>query len=154
MQSNKYCKKFEAKPWKKYIEIDEITWEAEEVIIRKIYNKRIITHKTKFMMIFTEGIQTAIYKEIWEYYKYIWVLSDCTWYDNTINLTRFRKVIDISDPAYSRLKKKLIDFWMIAEKEKEYYLNPIIWVRKQEIDLDIWDLFKTKNKELYNITEL
>jgi hypothetical protein len=41
-------------------------------------------------------------------------------------MARFRNTIEISDPAYSKLKTKLIEFGIIAEHNKEFYLNPII----------------------------
>lgn len=150
MNNIKYCKKINIKPWDVYYKQNKETWEIEYIEPIKQYWPKFITPIIKFMKVFTEwNIQTIIFKIIWEYYKYIGVLLDCTWYDNVINMAKFRKTINITDPAFSKLKFKLKELNIFKEIEWEFFLNPIIWIKSEKISKELWDLFKKSNKELF-----
>lgn len=142
-------------PWEVYYK-ENLWWELERFIPEEILSREFFTpiHNKNYMKVFTGDIQTTIYHVVGEYYKYTGVLRDYTDSSNVVNMVKFRKAIDITPAAYSNLKKKLLEFAIIAENEWETYLNPIIGIRNENIKVTTWNLFKEKNKELYNITEI
>ena len=131
-----------------------ITWEYERLeVIRNEQSIRIKPNKI-FMKTFLWWNQIQIYHKVWEDCKYLWVLWDCMWYENDLNIKKFKESINISDSNFSRLKKRLIDNGDIANNEWQYFLNPCIAVKRDTIDSSLWTLFKEKNATLYSITEL
>jgi coenzyme F420-reducing hydrogenase beta subunit len=74
---------------------------------------------------------------------------ECTDFDNSIKMERFKSTISLSENAYYALRKKLVDNAVIAEKDKEWYINPIIMMKSDKVLTDVWLLFKDKSKKIY-----
>ena len=98
--------------------------------------------------------QDIVADKVWDDYKYIAYISSVLWYENEINITRFRDRIDISNQAFYALKKRLIDKGVIKQIWKEFYLNPFIWVKSETISYNLSQEFKEINNKVYWITEL
>lgn len=98
--------------------------------------------------------QTLFAKEIWEDYKYLSAFFDIIMFDNSFHLPKFQELCWINTSNFSRLKKRLIDKWIIAEQFWVYYLNPAIAIRSDIISYNLMDLFKEKNSTIYKINEL
>lgn len=133
---------------------DPITWEYTRLIVeRKIINNRFKPNKI-FMKTFLWWNQIKIYSVAWEDCKYFWVLWDCMWYDNELNIQKFKSIIWITESNFSKLKKRLYDNWVIAEINKQYFMNPIIAIKSDTIQSELWNLFEEKNHILYWIDNL
>lgn len=150
MQNYKYSKTI--KVWvneKIYIE-----WSDWELRLTEIQQKWLWNFKSKrhFMKLFLS--QDIVADKVWDDYKYIAYISSVLWYENEINITRFRDRIDISNQAFYALKKRLIDKWVIKQIWKEFYLNPFIWVKSETISYNLSQEFKEINNKVYWITEL
>lgn len=131
-----------------------IEWEDGELRKAEVKKKWLWHFKSKrhFMKLFLS--QDIVADKVWDDYKYIAYISSVLWYDNEINIIRFREKINISNQAFYALKKRLIEKWVIKEIWKEYYLNPLIWVKSETISYDLSQEFKEVNSKLYSITEL
>jgi hypothetical protein len=134
--------------------LDTITWEYTKMQVeRKVVRERITPIK-RFMKTFLSWNQIAIYNTVWEDCKYLWVLWDCMGYDNEINFKKFKQEIWMSSASFSRLRKRMIEKWIIATDWVQFYLNPIIAIKSEAIPVSLVDLFAMKNHTLYNITKL
>lgn len=134
-------------------DIDEIIKESIEWFwrIKKSFNKFILP--TRKYIILGKS-QDIVADKVWDDYKYIAYISSVLWFDNVINITRFRDKIAISNQAFYALKKRLIDKWVIKQIWKEFFLNPFIWVKAETISYNLSQEFKEINATLYWITEL
>lgn len=150
MRKWKYSKIISVEPWYEYLKQDE-NWEIHKVEI-KISWTDFIKSKKHFMKVFQN--QTLFAKEIWEDYKYLSAFFDIIMFDNSFHLSKFQELCWINASNFSRLKKRLIDKWIIAEQFWVYYLNPAIAIRSDIINYNLMDLFKEKNSLIYKINEL
>lgn len=150
MRKWKYSKIISVEPWYEYLKQDE-NWEIHKVEI-KISWTDFIKSKKHFMKVFQN--QTLFAKEIWEDYKYLSAFFDIIMFDNSFHLSKFQELCWINPSNFSRLKKRLIDKWIIAEQYWVYYLNPAIAIRSDIINYNLMDLFKEKNYTIYKINEL
>lgn len=132
----------------KYL-VDKETWEIEEINI--ISKKEFISIKTKpFMRIFdNKQLKQEVYKILWDYTKYILLLTDYIDYWNIINFALFQKDYWVNDVLLSRIRKRLIEVNIIVKDSKIWYLNPVIAFKWTEINIELWNLFKDKNLKLY-----
>lgn len=137
-------------PWYEYLKQDE-NWEIHKVEIKILWTD-FIKSKKHFMKVFQN--QTLFAKEIWEDYKYLSAFFDIIMFDNSFHLPKFQDLCWINPSNFSRLKKRLVDKWIIAEKWWIFYLNPAIAIRSDVISYELMDLFKEINQKLYSITEL
>lgn len=137
----------------KYL-VDKDTWEIEEIEFTNRHS--FISIKTKsFMRIFdNRELKKRIYERLWDYTKYILLLSDYTDYWNTINFPLFQKDYDITDSLLSKIRKRLEDANIIVKNGKVWYLNPIVAFKWTEVSVELWDIFKDKSSEIYWITSL
>lgn len=150
MENRKYIKSIKVSDNEKvYIE-----WEDWELRLTTVSSKWLWNFKSKrhFMKLFLS--QDIIADKVWDDYKYIAYISSVLWYDNEINMIRFREKIGISNQAFYALKKRLIEKWVIKEIWKEFFLNPFIWVKSETISYNLSQEFKEINVKLYWITEL
>jgi len=150
MENRKYIKSIKVSDNEKvYIE-----WEDWELLLTAVSSKWLWNFKSKrhFMKLFLS--QDIIADKVWDDYKYIAYISSVLWYDNEINIIRFRDKIWISNQAFYALKKRLIEKWVIKEIWKEFFLNPFIWVKSETISYNLSQEFKEINAKLYWITEL
>lgn len=150
MRKWKYSKIISVEPWYEYLKQDE-NWEIHKVEI-KISWTDFIKSKKHFMKVFQN--QTLFAKEIWEDYKYLSAFFDIIMFDNSFHLSKFQELCWINPSNFSRLKKRLIDKWIIAEQYWVYYMNPAIAIRSDIINYNLMDLFKEKNYTIYKINEL
>lgn len=150
MENRKYIKSI--KVW----DYENVYVEWEDGELRKVeVQKKWLWHfksKRHFMKLFLS--QDIVADKVWDDYKYIAYISSVLWFDNEINMIRFREKINISNQAFYALKKRLIEKWVIKEIGKEYYLNPLIWVKSETISYDLSQEFREINARLYSITEL
>lgn len=150
MKNYKYIKKIEV--WKsETVYIQWLDWELREpeIIKQWLWNFK---SKRRFMKLFLS--QDIVADKVWDDYKYIAYISSVLWYENEINIIRFREKIWISNQAFYSLKKRLIEKWVIKQIWKEFFLNPFIWVKAETISYNLSQEFKEVNKKLYWITEL
>lgn len=150
MKNYKYSKKIRVWDYET-VYIEWIDWElrVEEIKEKWLWNFK---SKRHFMKLFLS--QDIVADKVWDDYKYIAYISSVLWFDNVINITRFREKIAISNQAFYALKKRLIDKWVIKQIWKEFYLNPFIWVKAETISYNLSQEFKEINANLYWITEL
>ncbi len=150
MKNYKYSKKIRVWDYET-VYIEWIDWElrVEEIKEKWLWNFK---SKRHFMKLFLS--QDIVADKVWDDYKYIAYISSVLWFDNVINITRFRDKIAISNQAFYALKKRLIDKWVIKQIWKEFYLNPFIWVKAETISYNLSQEFKEINATLYWITEL
>ena len=137
----------------KYL-VDKETWEIEE--INFISKQEFISIKHKpFMRLFdNKELKQSIYKRLWDYIKYIFLLSDYTDYWNTINFALFQKEYWITDPLLSKIRNRLEENNIIKKESKVWYLNPIIIFKWTDLSIELWDLFKKWNLDLYWINKI
>lgn len=150
MQNYKYSKRIRV--WeneKVYIEWSDWELRLWEVNQKWLWNFKSNRH---FMKLFLS--QDIVADKVWDDYKYIAYISSVLWFDNAINIIRFREKIDISNQAFYALKKRLIEKWVMKQIWKEFFLNPFIWVKAETISYDLSKEFKDINSKLYWITEL
>lgn len=150
MQNYKYSKRIRV--WeneKVYIEWSDWELRLSEVNQKWLWNFKSNRH---FMKLFLS--QDIVADKVWDDYKYIAYISSVLWFDNAINIIRFREKIDISNQAFYALKKRLIEKWVMKQIWKEFFLNPFIWVKAETISYDLSKEFKDINSKLYWITEL
>lgn len=150
MENHKYSKNIRV--WdneKVYVE-----WEDWELRLTEVKQKWIWNFKSKrhFMKLFLS--QDIVADVVWDDYKYIAYISSVLWFDNAINIVRFREKIAISNQAFYSLKKRLIEKWVMKQIWKEFYLNPFIWVKAETIAYNLSQEFKEINSSLYKINEL
>lgn len=150
MKNYKYSKKIRVWDYET-VYIEWIDWElrVEEIKEKWLWNFK---SKRHFMKLFLS--QDIVADKVWDDYKYIAYISSVLWFDNVINITRFRDKIAISNQAFYALKKRLIDKWVIKQIWKEFFLNPFIWVKAETISYNLSQEFKEINATLYWITEL
>lgn len=146
----KYSKNILVEPWYEYLKQDK-NGEIHKVEIVISWTD-FIKSKKHFMKVFQN--QTLFAKEIWEDYKYLSAFFDIIMFDNSFHLSKFQELCWINPSNFSRLKKRLIDKWIIAENKWIYYLNPAIAIRSDIISYELMDLFKEKNSIIYKINEL
>ncbi len=150
MQNYKYSKRIRV--WeneKVYIEWSDWELRLSEVNQKWLWNFKSNRH---FMKLFLS--QDIVADKVWDDYKYIAYISSVLWFDNAINIIRFREKINISNQAFYALKKRLIEKWVMKQIWKEFFLNPFIWVKAETISYDLSKEFKDINSKLYWITEL
>lgn len=150
MQNYKYSKRIRV--WEnEKVYIEWLDWELRlsEVNQKWLWNFKSNRH---FMKLFLS--QDIVADKVWDDYKYIAYISSVLWFDNAINIIRFREKINISNQAFYALKKRLIEKWVIKQIWKEFFLNPFIWVKAETISYDLSQEFKKINSKLYWITEL
>lgn len=150
MRKWQYSKSISVEPWFEYLKQDQ-NGEIHKVEI-KISWTDFIKSKKHFMKVFQN--QTLFANVIWEDYKYLSIFFDIIMFDNSFHLSKFQQSCNINPSNFSRLKKRLITNWIIAEMGWIYYLNPAIAIRSDIISFDLMNLFKEKNTEIYWITEL
>lgn len=150
MKNYKYSKKIRV--WDN--ETVYIEWTDWELRIAEVKQKWLWNFKSNrhFMKLFLS--QDIIADKVWDDYKYIAYISSVLWFDNAINITRFRAKIAISNQAFYALKKRLVEKWVMKQIWKEYFLNPFIWVKSETISYELSQEFKEINANLYWITEL
>lgn len=150
MKNYKYSKKIRVWDYET-VYIEWIDWElrVEEIKEKWLWNFK---SKRHFMKLFLS--QDIVADKVWDDYKYIAYISSVLWFDNVINITRFRDKIAISNQAFYALKKRLIDKWVIKQIWKEFFLNPFIWVKAETISYNLSQEFKEINAKFYWITEL
>jgi hypothetical protein len=156
MAKNRFTKSFIPEPWKKYW-VQDWDGELKEVDIKKSQIKQFIDIKTnRFMKSYFlwDEEDKRIIALNWDLFKYFYILGKFSDEDNCINMEKFRAFQNVSWPYYSRLKKILVDRGIITRKNKLYYLNPIFCMKRDKMSLELWEMFKEKNAQLYWITEL
>lgn len=146
----KYSKNILVEPWYEYLKQDK-NWEIHKVEI-SILGTDFIRSKKHFMKVFQN--QTLFANEIGEDYKYLSAFFDIIMFDNSFHLSKFQELCWINPSNFSRLKKRLVDKWIIAESKWIFYLNPAIAIRSDIISYELMDLFKEKNSTIYKINEL
>lgn len=150
MQNYKYSKNIRV--WEnEKVYIEWIDWELREAKVKQKWLSNFKSNR-HFMKLFLS--QDIVADKVWDDYKYIAYISSVLWFDNAINITRFREKISISNQAFYALKKRLIEKWVIKQIWKEFFLNPFIWVKAETISYDLSQEFKEINSKLYWITEL
>lgn len=150
MQNRKYIKSIQV--WyneRVYIEWED--WELTETIVKSKWLWNFKSYR-RFMKLFLS--QDIVADKVWDDYKYIAYISSVLWFENEINMIRFREKIALSNQAFYALKKRLIEKWVIKQIWKEFYLNPFIWVKSETISYNLSQEFKEINHNLYWITEL
>lgn len=136
----------------KYL-VDKETWEVEE--IEYYETKYISINKKPFMRIFdNKELKKEIYENLWDYVKYILLLTDYIDYQNTINFNLFQFDYKISDVLLSKIRKRLSDYAIITKQNKIWYMNPIITCKWWEITTDLWNMFEEKNRDIYKINSI
>lgn len=153
MQKRIKCKNIANNLTWKYL-VDKDTWEIEEIKFSNSHSFISIKNKS-FMRVFdNRELKKRIYERLWDYTKYILLISDYTDYWNTINFPLFQKDYDITDPLLSKIRKRLEDSNIIVKNDKVWYLNPIIAYKGTEVSVELWDMFKDKTLEIYWIKSL
>lgn len=150
MRKWQYSKSISIEPWYEYLKQDK-NWEIHNVEIKVSWTD-FIKSKKHFMKVFQN--QTLFANVIWEDYKYLSIFFDIIMFDNSFHLQKFQKACWINPSNFSRLKKRLVDNWIIAENNWIFYLNPAIAIRSDIISFELMELFKEKNAQVYWITEL
>jgi hypothetical protein len=150
MKNYKYSKNIRV--WEnEKVYIEWIDWELREAEVKQKWLSNFKSNR-HFMKLFLS--QDIVADKVWDDYKYIAYISSVLWFDNAINITRFREKIAISNQAFYALKKRLIEKWVMKQIWKEFFLNPFIWVKAETISYDLSQEFKEINSKLYWITEL
>jgi hypothetical protein len=150
MQNYKYSKNIRV--WEnEKVYIEWVDWELREAEVKQKWLSNFKSNR-HFMKLFLS--QDIVADKVWDDYKYIAYISSVLWFDNAINITRFREKIAISNQAFYALKKRLIEKWVMKQIWKEFFLNPFIWVKAETISYDLSQEFKEINSKLYWITEL
>jgi len=114
-------------------------------------------YKSKKFCIVLSHNRESIVKIIdknWETLKYLPILQLDMSQDYTIDITKLCNDFWFQTVHRSRIKRKLIDNWIIANKDGVFYLNPALAMKKRAVPIEIYSLFDKKNKELYNITSI
>ena len=136
----------------KYNIIDLETWEILETKLKTNNYKFKLSNNKKFMKKFIDRkLNLNIKKNLSLLEKEI--LFDILDYfdeDNIIDFKRLGIDYQYSASKISKAKKWLKEKWLIKEKNKLYYLNPIIGIRNKEINHELIELFNDTFKK-YNI---
>lgn len=141
----------------KYL-VNKETWEVEE--IKFVISKINIKNRTFMKLLDNKDIKIMLYKWVWDmkgigdYIKYLLLLADYVWYDNSISFNHFQKDYWISDVLMSKIRNRLKEYNIIVKDDKIYYMNPIFLVRGQTVEKELFELFRKKNQELYWIESL
>lgn len=141
--------------------VNNDTWECRDINIAR-YKPKIVTIKRIHHMKYYDSydIKKKVYELTWDYAKYVYLLADFVDWRNCINMYHFQEVYWIQDSIMTKIRKRLScdenwDWpWVIAKHNKQWFMNPCIANKWDKIEMEIVDLFKAKNKELYNVTEL
>lgn len=125
---------------------DVETWLASEFEIAK-YSKDFFTINRVFMKLF-QDLPKDFKKKIWNDWIYVVDILLIMHYDNSFSEPKFRKNIEVVDRVYYKVKRRLIDKWVIKKADDgDWYINPIIAGRSDKMKTDLVELFKEENSE-------
>lgn len=120
------------------------TWEIYSPKINTSKYKLRLNNKKEFMKKWTDRkLNIAIKKDLSLLEKEI--VFDCLDYIDTENIINFKMMsvdFNYSASKISKAKKSLQNKWIIREKNKFYYLNPLVGIKSKEIDQELIGLFK------------
>lgn len=142
----------------KYVNLE--TWEYLDILTEETeedYIKKFIKINYKFAMINKEINNKFIIDKIWiTYYWYLCYLITNLKTDNTINYN----LLELNNAWLNKLKWVFKKNWIVKfhkliwDKKSKYYLNPYISSYDRLVRLELVDLFKKENKDIYWINKL
>lgn len=149
-------KVIDVEQWKKYYECSE-DWELLEIKKTRdvlIWGK-ISFYNSLFMKLWNDWRLEVFYEKIWQDCQYIIPLAACVIdYDNSINMWKLQNMLWLSVPWWYVLTKRLRKKWIIGKIQKEWFVNPFIFWKWNNIRADVFHLFRETTAMLYWIKEI
>ena len=124
--------------------IDLNTWEILEPNIKTSKYKLTLSNKKQFMKKWTDRKLNITIKK-WLSLLEKEILFDLLDYIDNDNIINFKLLaVDYwySPSKISKARWLLEDKWLVKKCNWIYYLNPIVWIKTQEISQELIDLFK------------
>lgn len=161
MEKHQKGKKIIVNPEEEVYAVNKNTWEARKMDISDKKPNYISIKRIHHMKYYDSyELKKKVYELTGDYAKYVYLLADFVDWRNCINMYHFQEVYEIQDSIMTKIRQRLScddkwDWpWIIAKHNKQWFMNPAIANKWDKIETEIMELFKSKNKELYNITEL
>jgi hypothetical protein len=135
---------------------DNNTW---EVIVIKENVTNVGTYfkpkRSNFMKVWQEPKELIKVKSyLWWFFQYLPFLSCYCDNWNRINFKDFREDLPINMNSFCSMKKRMSEYWIINKYKWQWYLNPIIAVKSENIKTELWIMFKDKNEKFYWVINL
>ena len=131
-------------------EIIEIYWPTIFEEEEKQKPKKIRTKENNFIMLLymSETIYLNLLKKLWWekklWFAYLWylqVLINTVDYSNRIDFNVYRSYW-ISDAMIKSLRKKFKEVWLVKNIWRDFYINPSVARKWQEVPMYVLELFK------------